>query len=66
MVYCKLKMYGGLMKTDRFPWKVPKNTEFLFQREPPISVFRKRCSESMQQIYRRTSMTKYDFNKVAN
>ena len=25
----------------------------------------KRCSENMQQIYRRTPMLKYDFNKVA-
>ena len=24
----------------------------------------KRCSENMQQIYRRTPMLKYDFNKV--
>ena len=24
-----------------------------------------RCSENMQQIYRRTPMQKYDFNKVA-
>ena len=28
-------------------------------------VLRKRCSEIMQQIYRRTSMQKCDFNKVA-
>ena len=28
-------------------------------------VFRKRCSENMQQIYRRTPMPKCDFNKVA-
>ena len=26
---------------------------------------RKRCSENMQQIYRRTPMPKYDFDKVA-
>ena len=29
------------------------------------SVLRKWCSENMQQIYRRTHMTKCDFNKVA-
>ena len=28
-------------------------------------VLRKRCSENMQQIYRRTPMPKCDFNKVA-
>ena len=30
----------------------------------PGGVLRKRCSENMQQIYRRTPMPKYDFNKV--
>ena len=33
------------------------------QKQPSRGVLRKRCSENMQQIYRRT--TKYDFNKVA-
>ena len=33
--------------------------------QPPIGVPRKRCSENMQQIYRRTSIPKCDFNKVA-
>ena len=28
-------------------------------------VLRKRCSENMQQIYRRTPILKYDFNKIA-
>ena len=28
-------------------------------------VLRKRCSENMQQIYRRTPISKCDFNKVA-
>ena len=28
-------------------------------------VFRKRCSENIQQIYRKTPMSKCDFNKVA-
>ena len=27
-------------------------------------VLRKACSENMQKIYRRTTMTKYDFSKV--
>ena len=35
-----------------------------FQKQPPRRVPRKRCSESMQQIYRRTPMPKCDFNKV--
>ena len=35
-----------------------------FQRQPSRAVLRKRCCENMQQIYRRTHMPKYDFNKV--
>ena len=35
------------------------------QKYPSKSVFRKRCSENMQQIYKRTPMPKCDFNKVA-
>ena len=36
-----------------------------FQKQPPRGVPRKRRSENMQQIYRRTSMPKCEFNKVA-
>ena len=35
------------------------------QKQPSRGVLGKRCSENMQQIYRRTPMPKYDFNKVA-
>ena len=35
------------------------------QKQPFRGVLRKRCSENMQQIYRRTTMLKCDFNKVA-
>ena len=31
----------------------------------PKGVFKKKCSENMQQIYRRTSMPNCDLNKVA-
>ena len=34
------------------------------QKQPFRGIFRKRCSENMQQIYRRTPMPKHDFNKV--
>ena len=34
------------------------------QEQPPRGVLKKRCSENMQQIYRRTPMSKCDFNKV--
>ena len=35
------------------------------QKQPPRGVLRKRCSENIQQIYRRTPMPKCDFNKIA-
>ena len=35
------------------------------QNQPPRGVHRNRCSENMQQIYRRILMPKCDFNKVA-
>ena len=35
------------------------------QKQPPRGVPRKSCSENMLQIYRRTPISKYDFNKVA-
>ena len=38
---------------------------FKLQKQPPRGVLRKRCSEKMQQIYRRTPIPKCDFNKVA-
>ena len=36
-----------------------------FQKQPPRGVLKKKFSENMQQIYRRTPMLKCDFNKVA-
>ena len=35
------------------------------QKQPSRDVLRKRCSENIQQIYRRTPMPKCDYNKVA-
>ena len=35
------------------------------QKQPTRGVLRKSCSENMQQIYSKTPMPKYDFNKVA-
>ena len=34
------------------------------QKQPSRGGLKKRCSENMQQIYRRTPMSKSDFNKV--
>ena len=50
-----LEIYAdGLGKVEKV------RTEVAVQRS-----FKKRCSENMQQIYRRTRMPMYDFNKVA-
>ena len=35
------------------------------QKQPSTGVLKNRCSENMQQIYRRRPMPKYNFNKVA-
>ena len=35
------------------------------QKQPSRGALSKRCSENMQQIYRRTPMMKCDFNKFA-
>ena len=35
-------------------------------KQPSRGAFIKRCSENMQQIYRRTPMPKCDFNKVVS
>ena len=35
------------------------------QKHPSWGVLRKNCSENMQQIYRKTSMPKCDFNKIS-
>ena len=37
----------------------------LINKQPFRGVLRKKCSEDMQQNYRRTPMLKFDFNKVA-
>ena len=39
--------------------------DFHLQKQPIRGVLIKRCSENMQQIYRRTPNLKHDFNKVA-
>ena len=36
------------------------------QKQPSRGVPRKRCSENMQQIYRRSPMLECDFNKVTS
>ena len=48
-------------------FKVVENLQCILkdQKEPSRGVLQKRCSENMQQIYRRTAIPKCDFKKVA-
>ena len=39
-------------------------SDYHWQKQPSEGVLRKRCSENMKQIYRRTPMPKCGFNKV--
>ena len=41
-------------------------SKFFFQKQPSRGILRKRHSENLQQIYRRTPMPKCDFNKFTN
>ena len=59
----KLKLLGSSLYNDAcvFEYNQCKKQ----QKQPPSGVPRKRCSENMQEMYRRTPMPKCDFNKVA-
>ena len=46
--------------TDRYYWIF-----WIIQKKSPRGIPRKRCSENMQQIYRRTPMPQCNFNKIA-
>ena len=48
------------------PQAKPVSSMWLIQKQSSRGVFRKRCSENMQQIYRRALMPKCDFNKVGS
>ena len=48
-----------LMRTIFFMKNINKN-----MKQPSRGVLRKRCSENMQRIYKRTPMPKCDFSKV--
>ena len=53
--------------TEKFQRRIqnnPYSEVYSVQKQPFTGVFRKRCSENLQQIYRRTPMPNCDFNKV--
>ena len=59
--YCP-KLYKNIDRFHRlFFFVLFKYLEFSFQMQPSLGALRKRSSENMQQIYRRTPMRKCDF-----
>ena len=46
-------------------WLFPRENVKTSKKQPPRGVLRKKCSENIQQIYRRTPMPKCDFNKLS-
>ena len=40
------------------------STYWTLVKQPSRGVLRKRCSENLQQVYIRTPMSKYNFNKI--
>ena len=58
-LFCEISKLRSLIKEPA----CFKNRRIM--KHPSRGVLMKRCSENMQQIYRRTPMSKCDFNKVA-
>ena len=56
---------GGVQKLDIFHDYHKCMVPYKTQRQPSRGVFRKRFSENVQQIYKRTPMPKCDFKRVA-
>ena len=81
MTICKNSSFDQIFPTKLLWWNARNSAEVSMeniqrsvryslwnckiQKQPPKGVPRKSCSENMQQSYRRTPMTKCDFNKVA-
>ena len=61
-----IEIYQNLNFEDHIKIVCSKTAKKLnIQKQPHRGVLSKRCSENMQQIYRRTPMPKCNFNKVA-
>ena len=65
LLICCQKAFANIRKLLQIFFYTFIFIKFTMQKQPSRGVFRKRCSGNMQQIYRRTPMPKYDFNKVA-
>ena len=53
----------SIVRTCLRPQSGTFNFDLLYQKQPCRVVLRKKCSENMQQIYKRSPMLKCDFNK---
>ena len=62
----QVKNIRELKKRRTFDYLEVRRVNTEDQKQPSRGVFKKRCSESMQKMYRRTPMPKCDFNKAAN
>ena len=62
----KLEQIVAFFVINVYNYAQPMKTYSNSQKEPSGGVLRKRCSENIQQIYRRIPMTKCDFKKVAS
>ena len=65
MVTAKLFCYSNWLRQPPFNENQSLFQLSSLQKQPSRGVLRKRCSENMRQIYRRTPMPKCDFKKVA-
>ena len=66
-MYCNQKLVFSFFLSVCFLFKINHQKQKCYQGQKHLSigVLRKRCSENVQQIYRRASMSKCDFSKVA-
>ena len=60
-------LINGVLKVDYSKLSLSKKTQYCIYilKQPARGIIKKRRSENMQQIYRRTHMSKCDFNNVA-
>ena len=76
MIFCYTTAFSGFFRrrADLFTYLLVNPRNFhkpltrgnLDQKQPLRGVLGKKCSENMQQIYRRTPMPKCNFNKVVS
>ena len=63
-IFCKYLAFFQCFD-DTIDTRYHYDPDNIIQKHPSRGLLRKRCSENIQQIYRRTPMPKCDFNKVA-